>query len=154
MHSRAAFTLLELIIVLAILAIVLPIALNWVGRATAVQQVRQAQQEFVQMINKARSQARRTSTDWSVEIQADKQTLKLKQGATDVETLVLPSGAKITGSNPVTNTVLFTAPFGRRDDNSGIFDTQFQLQPAWAIVTARVNVVGVTGKVVAVDALN
>lgn len=150
MLYRSAFTLLELLIVLAILAILLPLALNWVGRYTAVQQVRQAQQEFVQILNRARSQARRTSTDWSVEIQADKKTIKLKQGVTDVDTLVLPSGAQISGSTPTTSSIVFTAPFGRKD----AVDVGFSLQPTWAIVTAKVNIIGVIGKVVAVDALN
>ncbi len=131
------FTLLELLIVLAILAVLLGMAVNNYARYRSRLELQQAQQTFIQTLNRARSDAKRLSQNQSISW-TDK---VLTVGEKNI-TLSESSGVtlvKITGANTLT----YTAPYGRV---ASVGEYEFELQGRGDL-TSKVYVYGVTGKV-------
>jgi len=69
--TQQGFTLLEMLIVLAILAILTPIIISFAGRQTARLQLEEGSQTLTQGLNEARSAARKTSRDQFVRLDFD-----------------------------------------------------------------------------------
>jgi|GEM_PF-6689045 len=67
-RHRVGFTLLEMLIVLAILAILTPIIYSFAGRLTARQQLEEGSQNLAQALSDARSAARKSSRDSFVRV--------------------------------------------------------------------------------------
>ncbi len=134
--SKQGFTLLELLIVLAILAVLLGIAVNNYQRYRSRLELREAQQVLVQELNRARSDAKRLSAHQSVAWTDKTITIgvrEVKLSASGNVTLV-----KLKGSNTLT----YFAPYGRV--NTGEYE--FELRGR-SDLTSTVHVYGVTGKV-------
>jgi prepilin-type N-terminal cleavage/methylation domain-containing protein len=137
---RQGFTLLEFLIVLSVLALFLGIAANSYARYRATLELRQAQQVFVQELNRARSDARRLSQSQSVTwtervITVGERTVMLSDSASI--TLVKLRGA---------NTLTYSAPYGR----SSAGEYEFELRGPGNL-SNKVYVYGVTGKVKAIQ---
>jgi prepilin-type N-terminal cleavage/methylation domain-containing protein len=135
--STGGFTLLELLIVLAILAVLLGIAVNNYQRYRSRLELQQAQQVLVQTLNRARSDAKRLSqnqtiswTDKVITVGEREIALSESSGVTLV---------KITGANTLT----YSAPYGRV---ASVGEYEFELQGRGDL-TSKVYVYGVTGKV-------
>jgi prepilin-type N-terminal cleavage/methylation domain-containing protein len=134
------FTLLELLIILAVLAVLLGIAVNTYARYRATLELRQAQQVFVQELNRARSDARRLSQSQSVTWTDTVITVgSRKVNLSDSGAITL---VKLGGANSLT----YSAPYGR----SSAGEYEFELRGRGNL-SNKVYVYGVTGKVKAVQ---
>jgi prepilin-type N-terminal cleavage/methylation domain-containing protein len=135
--KNAGFTLLELLVVLAILAVFLGIAVNNYQRYRSRLELQQAQQTFIQTLNRARSDAKRLSQNQTI-TWTDK-VLKLGDKEIQLSQSANITLVKITGANTLT----YTAPYGRV---SSVGEYEFELQGRGEL-TSSVYVYGVTGKV-------
>lgn len=138
--TGGGFTLLEVLIVLAVLAVLLGIAATNYSRYRAKLELKQAQQVLVQELNRARSDARRLSqsqrvtwTDKTVLIGSREVTLSTSGAIT----LVQIKGAK---------SLEYGAPYGTIRST----DYAFELRERGGLKNT-VYVYGVTGKVKAVQ---
>mgnify|MGYP002778727679 FL=1 len=129
-------TLLELLVVLSVLAILLGIAVTGYSRYRAGLELRQAQQTFVQELNRARSEARRLSQTQSV-------TWTDKTIVIGPREISLSDSGNVTLRNLNSQTNLnYTAPYGRVIAS----EYKFELRGRGDLTT-MVYVYGVTGKV-------
>jgi prepilin-type N-terminal cleavage/methylation domain-containing protein len=134
--ATQGFTLLELLIVLSVLAILLGIAVTGYSRYRAGLELRQAQQTFVQELNRARSEARRLSQTQSI-------TWTDKTIVIGPREIPLSDSGNITLRNLNSQTNLnYTAPYGRVIAS----EYKFELRGRGDLST-MVYVYGVTGKV-------
>jgi prepilin-type N-terminal cleavage/methylation domain-containing protein len=137
--GTGGFTLLELLIVLSILAIFLGLAVTGYSRYRWSLELRQAQQTFVQELNRARSEARRLSQSQRV-TWTDKTVLlgerEIPLSESGAVTLVLIKGAK---------SLEYGAPYGTVRST----EYEFELRGRGNL-SNKVYVYGVTGKVKAV----
>jgi prepilin-type N-terminal cleavage/methylation domain-containing protein len=134
--STGGFTLLELLIVLSVLAILLGIAVTGYSRYKWGLELRQAQQILVQELNRARSEARRSSQTQSV-------TWTDKMILVGTREIPLSDSGTITLQNLNSQTALnYTAPYGRVTAS----EFKFELRGRGDL-TKMVYVYGVTGKV-------
>jgi prepilin-type N-terminal cleavage/methylation domain-containing protein len=134
---KKGFTLLELLIVLAILAVLLGIAVNNYQRYRSRLELEQAQQVFVQTLNRARSDAKRLSQNQTITWTGELLTIGEREVVLSESSGV--TLVKITGANTLT----YTAPYGRV---ASVGEYEFELQGRGDL-TSKVYVYGVTGKV-------
>jgi prepilin-type N-terminal cleavage/methylation domain-containing protein len=137
---QQGFTLLELLIVLAILAILFGLAANGYVRYRARLELRQAQQVLVQELSRARSDARRLS-------QTQRITWTDKTVLIGTREISLSDSGAVTLQNLNEQTTLnYTAPYGRILSS----EYKFELRGRGGL-TNMIYVYGVTGKVKAVQ---
>ena len=142
MSKRPGFTLLEMLIVIAILGIFLALGVSSLLNFRARLTLQQAQQVVVQELIRARSDARKLSvnqtvtwTDSSLTITANDQSRTTK----------LPSGIKLS-QNKGSAALTYSAPYS----TISVGPTEFVLMDK-AKHEVKVIVYGVTGKVISVD---
>jgi prepilin-type N-terminal cleavage/methylation domain-containing protein len=138
--STGGFTLLELLIVVSILAIFLGLAVTGYSRYRAGLELQEAQQIFVQELNRARSEARRLSQTQSI-TWTDKTLLigarEIPLSDSGFVTLAVIRGAK---------SLEYGAPYGTIRSA----EYEFELRGRGNL-SKKVYVYGVTGKVKAVQ---
>ena len=136
------FTLIEMLIVLAIMGILLAIGVFNFQNFTAQQRVNEAQQVIAQTLNRARAEARKNSTN---------QLLTWTTTSISINGVAakIPNGVTLATSDFSTG-LGYSAPYGRTIrtngailNSGGIFTLTGTMGKG-----ARVKVVGVTGKVI------
>ncbi|OOV13775.1 GspH/FimT family pseudopilin [Deinococcus sp. LM3] len=148
LHARqAAFTLLELLIAMAILAIVAGIfSFSLIGTLRA-SQVREAAAQLSADLRQARSDALRTGQSTSVTVAANSSVYTFTRAGVP-QTRTLPAGVTLTGVTGVTS-VVYTAPTGTTGGNGATWT----LTSPGGTRSLKVKVIGITGKVMT-DATN
>lgn len=148
----SGFTLIEILIVLAIIGILLSIGYVGVQRLNAKYRLNDAQQTITQAFNSARSDARRFSLNrqvgWNAGSANTALIIKDEVGA-PLKTINLQYGITF-GTDSVTN-VIYYAPYSRAT-SEGAAGTNFDIvltEPRYGLTTS-VRVIGVTGKVIRV----
>lgn len=107
-HHKQGFTIIELLIIIAILGVLLALATNvWRGWSQRPE-LQSAARTVLAALNEARSDARRTSSDQQVTW--DETSVTSIAGLDAEMQVFLPAGTRITTE---TDTILYTAPFGR-----------------------------------------
>ena len=141
-RRAAGFSLIEMLVVLAIISILFSIGFSALQRYQKHKEVQQAQQTLISTLNQARSDARRASKDQTVSWSGD--TVKVKEDGGDERSLKLNDAGTvtITGVTGISDSkVTYQAPNARADQTSFIFTLEGR-----GGVSARVRVTGVTGK--------
>jgi prepilin-type N-terminal cleavage/methylation domain-containing protein len=135
-----AFTLIELLLVLATLSILMLLGIIGWMNFRAKLTLHQAQQSFVQELNRARSDSRKLSVDQTVSWNRSSITVTAEA---EERVTHLPQGIDLVQERGYDN-LTYTAPYGRNERST---DYRFLLKnPAGQ--EARVIVYGVTGQVV------
>lgn len=135
--GRKALTLVELLVVLALLGLLLGLGGLWWQGFREETRLREAASQFALDLQRARAEARRQSRDWRVEVGSGGQ-YRLGPTTGTLSSRTLPHGATF-GSG---GAVVFQAPYGLLDVPNRSFSI------ALGNRQIRVNVVGLTGKVV------
>ena len=131
--KKSGFTLLEMLLVCAVITILLGIGVINYQRFRANLELRQAQQIFVQELNRARSDSRRLSQDQTISWAAH----SLVVGSREIKFLDSVELVKIKGSNDLT----YVAPYGRLKATNYLFELRR------GDLKREVYVYGVTGKI-------
>ncbi|GAA0497660.1 pilus assembly FimT family protein [Deinococcus depolymerans] len=144
---QAGFTLLELLIAMAILAIVAGIfSFSLLGTYRA-SQVREAAAQLTADLRQARSDALRTGQSASVTVAANSAAYTFTRAGTP-QARTLPNGVTLTSVVGASN-VIYTAPTGTTGGNG----TTWTLTSPGGTRSLKVKVIGITGKVM-IDATN
>ncbi|MDX2005807.1 MAG: prepilin-type N-terminal cleavage/methylation domain-containing protein [Meiothermus sp.] len=144
---KQGYSLVEIIVVLAVAAILLSVgtvALLGYQRNLAM---RQGISVVVADLTRARSQARKTSQDWQVVLTSNQNTYQIQRAGVTVQTVTLPAGVRI-GNVGGSKTVQYTAPYGLRPQGSSSLEVPVV---GTGSRQGKINVVGITGKVVVVE---
>lgn len=146
-HDRqAAFTLLELLIAMAILAVVAGIfSLSLIGTLRA-SQVREAAAQLSADLRQARSDALRTGQSASITVAVNSSAYTFTRAGVP-QTRSLPAGVTLTDA--VGTSVVYTAPTGTTGGNG----VTWTLTSPGGTRSLKVKVIGITGKVMT-DATN
>ena len=146
--TKHGFTLLELLLTLSIVAVLLSIGFLSLQRFRAGLELRQAQQTFVQTLNRARSDARRLSQD-QVITWTDK-TVTVRSNGEEREIPLTASPNIILKKESGGNRLVYQAPYGRLKATNFAFDIikSKDVDNVEPSLGYRVYVYGITGKVV------
>jgi type IV pilus assembly protein PilA len=141
---QAGLTLLEVLIVIAMVGILAAIGMGPLNRLVAKQRVIEAQHNLAQLFNRARSDARRTSNDqtvtWNLTSANSSPTFTLGSNTITLNNMTV---TMVTDSATAITDVKYNAPTGRRSNASNL---QFAIKNN--NFEAYVRVIGLTGKVV------
>jgi type IV pilus assembly protein PilA len=133
---RRGFTMIEIIIVLAVLAILLAIATPNYQRWRASVQVQQMAQQLAQDISKQRSEARRTNTSKTLTVASNQYSL-------NGNTITMPSTISLTPD--ASTSLTFAPPYGSSGSPLRTFTLTWKSNTS---IERKVRVVGVMGKVI------
>lgn len=153
LQHGAGFTLVEMLIAVAVIGILATIGYSSVLRLNAKYRLSDAQQTMTQAFNSARSETRRLSLNRQVSWDSGSGNTKLvirDETGAELKTANLQYGVTF-GTGGATTRVIYYAPYSRATAE-GAAGTDFDLtltEPKYGF-TAIVRVVGVTGKVIRV----
>jgi type IV pilus assembly protein PilA len=143
--KSAGFTLLEIIIVLAMIGILAAIGIGPLNQVVSKQRVTEAQHNLTQLFTRARSDARRTSNDqtvtWNLTPANGSPTFTLGSNTISLNNMTI---TMVTDSATAISEVKYEAPTGRRSNASNL---QFAIKSNNNF-EVYVRVIGLTGKVV------
>ena len=137
MHSKKAFSLLELIFVVSIVAILLGIAILGIRVYNNRLELKTAEQIFVQALNNTRSEARKYSLDYEISFQEHSFTV-VSSEKTKTYQLGNIKLNKLKGSKKL----VYYAPYGKTKATNFEFELVSNSGQS-----SKVYVYGVTGKV-------
>ncbi len=162
-NRQAGFTLLELLIVMAMLGIVFALSAGALSSGRDRSEMREAQKTFEQATERVRTLVRRFGYNYLLTISTDKKSFVYSaQNAAGVA--VANSAPDVIGKFPTSVTIavkpttinlsnpLFKAPFART--LGGGAPICFELVSSISSLKTAVDLVGVTGKVVSRDISN
>lgn len=133
---RQGFSMIEIVIVLAVLAILIAIATPNYQRWRANVQVQQMAQQLAQDISQQRSEARRTNTSKAL-------TVATNQYSLNGRTVTMPSTISLTPDTLAALT--FAPPYGSSSSPLRTFTLTWKSN---STIERKVRVVGVMGKVI------
>ena len=141
-RAQAGFTLLELLVIMAILGIIAGIFGLQLLRTIRQNELRDAAYQLIGDLRRARTGAQKLGVDNTVSIVANTSTYTLLVDTT-TKTYTLPHGVRV---NPVgaTTDLTYKPPFGTLAANGASWRLT---SPADANLNLWVNAVGITGKV-------
>lgn len=142
MNRTHGYTLLELLVVIAVIGILAGIGFSVLSGARARAVVRDTAQQITADLNRARSSAQRSNQDASLVLAGDGKSYALTLAGADT-TFTLPSGLTVQSVNtdPAETTATYTAPYGELSGSTGRL-----WKVSSAAATVYVKTVGVTGK--------
>jgi prepilin-type N-terminal cleavage/methylation domain-containing protein len=146
--ARSGFTLLEMLVVIAILGILGALVANTMTGFRQTQRVREAQSQIVQAIERVRQHTRRYNIQYRITF--DNTNRKYSAVARDIKGTELTDLPKIEGQLPQgivysslpSTTIDFTGPFGRVDATSKCFEVQLEGTTKFG----EIGIYGVTGR--------
>lgn len=142
-RARAGFTLLELLLVIAILGIVFGIFSWFLLRSLRQTELREAAAQLIADLRRSRSNAQQSGRVSTLELGPLKTAYSVKIGSGTPRNFSLPHRvtveAQVGGSRVVNQ-----PPFGTLDDTGLVWKLQ---SPAYSDMRLYVKVVGITGKV-------
>ena len=135
---RRGFSMIEIIIVIAVLSILMAIATPNYRRWRANVQVGQVTEQFVQDINKQRSEAKRTNSTRAISFGSNSYTPNGGSTYTMPPTIVF---------QPIDSTanLSFQSPYGTSNEPLRTFEVRWASDPS---IKRTVRLVGVMGKVI------
>lgn len=141
-HPRAAFTLLEVLVVLTILAILLALGVPSYARWRASLTVQEAAQQFARDIDRTRTEAKRYNDTRTIAIPPEGGTSYTRSGSS----ILLPPGTRIALAPDFTNAAIaFFPPYGTADILAHQFEVSSTTYPS---ITRTVRVTSLFGQVV------
>ena len=144
-RRTAGFTLIEMLIVLAILAVIFLMGTFLFFGLNRRTTVRQGLSEIAATLNRARSESQRYNTNVTFTLTGSNYTLT-RGGVT--RTYTFPTAVATTAVSGSPTTVTYLAPYGEVQQTGTAFRVRSTTNTA---VSGVVGVVGLTGKVVIFD---
>lgn len=142
-RPRAGFTLLELLLVIAILGIIFGIFSWFLLRNLRQTELREAAAQLIADLRRSRSNAQQSGRVSTLELSPLKTAYSLKVGSGAPRTVGLPHRvtveAQVGGSRVVNQ-----PPFGTLDDTGLVWKLQ---SPSYSDMRLYVKVIGITGRV-------
>lgn len=140
---RAGFTLLELLLVIAILGIVFGIFSWFLLRSLRQAELRDAAAQLIADLRRARSDAQRSGQVTALQLDPLKTSYTIRIGAGAPAAREVPHRVTVEAQAGPAR-VLYQPPFGTLDDRGVVWRLR---SPASADLQLYVKVVGITGKV-------
>ena len=150
-RSKSGFTLIELIVVIAIMALVIPLVGNSMRKLLSQTQVREAQTQLVADLTKAKTAAIRFSSPVTISFTENSYTMT-QENPFSQQTVMVRNGAQLSfyqsnGSfGTTTDDIEFKSPYGEVSLPSD--DQGWQIRVAKGNQDYFVKIVGLTGKVI------
>jgi prepilin-type N-terminal cleavage/methylation domain-containing protein len=142
--KRSGFTLLEGLVVLAVLGILLAIATPSYLRWQANTVTNEAALQFARDIERTRTEAKRLNTPMRIELASDNSYRRINVASGATTSISLPPGVRLVGLGASMGAT-FSPPYGTTDAPLRSFAVSWRND---ASIERTVRVVGVTGKVI------